>query len=153
MSASNNNTNVLVILKNLISAAADRRNPKLRVFLVQTAQGLTPSSGGYKANISLLRDMSALGHDTAQICYGFEGEVDVYAKRAAEKNIDPAITEETFPVVDPEGKSHSLMVKTFTDEYKIFNAAISREPFNLAYPTNEFFSDTRAFLEVSLLMN
>lgn len=142
-----------MILKNLISAAADRRNPKLRVFLVQTAQGLTPSSGGYKANISLLRDMSALGHDTAQICYGFEGEVDAYAKRAAEKNIDPAITEETFPVVDPEGKSHSLMVKTFTDEYKIFNAAISREPFNLAYPTNEFFSDTRAFLEVSLFMN
>ncbi|KAK1759877.1 hypothetical protein QBC47DRAFT_420723 [Echria macrotheca] len=126
---------------------AENHIPHLRVFLVQTAQGLTPSSGGYKANISLLRELANAGHDTAQICYGFESEIEMYAKRAAEKNINPSVVEESFPVYDAEGKAHQLVVKTFTDEYKIFNIAISRKPFNIAYPVKEFFRDTKAFLE------
>ncbi|KAK4156559.1 glycosyltransferase [Chaetomidium leptoderma] len=93
----------------------------LRVFLVQTAQGLTPSSGGYKANISLLRSLSGQGNATAQICYANDDEVEQYASRAAANGIEPNVDNTLLPVVDPKGAVHGLSVKTFTDENKIHN--------------------------------
>lgn len=110
----------------------------MRVFLVQTAQGLTPSSGGYKANVSLLRSLSMHGHATAQICYAVEDEINQYARRAELKGICPNITHQSLPVIDPAGKVHELYVKTFTDEYKVQNVVISRTEFNAAYPVREF---------------
>jgi len=110
----------------------------MRVFLVQTAQGLTPSSGGYKANVSLLRSLSDQGHAAAQICYAFEGEVNEYAARAEAKGIEPNLTDTLVPVVDPKGVVHELFVKTFTDEDKIHNVVIARDAFNTAYPVREF---------------
>ncbi|KAK4135078.1 glycosyltransferase family 4 protein [Trichocladium antarcticum] len=93
----------------------------MRVFLVQTAQGLTPSSGGYKANVNLLRMLSAQGHDVAQICYGLDLEVDEYAHRAKAKGIKPNVTNTILPVIDPKGVNHKILIKTFTDEYKVYN--------------------------------
>lgn len=110
----------------------------MRVFLVQTAQGLTPSSGGYKANISLLRSLGDQGHAAAQICYAFEDEVKEYATRAEAKGIEPNITDTLLPVVDHKGVAHELFVKTFTDEDKIHNVVIDRDAFNTAYPVREF---------------
>lgn len=110
----------------------------LRVFLVQTAQGLTPSSGGYKANISLLRTLTSQGHAAAQICYGLEQEVEQFATRAENRGVEPNITDSLLPVVDPKGIVHQLYVKTFTDEYQIHNVVISRGEFNSAYPVREF---------------
>jgi hypothetical protein len=110
----------------------------LRVFLVQTAQGLTPSSGGYKANVNLLRSLSSQGHATAQICYAIEDEVHHYARRAEIKGINPNLTSTALSVVDPTGKAHDLVIKTFTDEYNVHNVTISRVQFNEAYPIREF---------------
>ncbi|KAK4243415.1 glycosyltransferase [Corynascus novoguineensis] len=101
-----------------MTAYTKARPTMMRVFLVQTAQGLTPSSGGYKANVSLLRSLSTQGHATAQICYAVDDEIDQYARRAELKGINPNITYQPLPVVDPAGKVHELYVKTFTDEYK-----------------------------------
>ncbi|KAK4184101.1 glycosyltransferase [Podospora australis] len=89
----------------------------MRVLLVQTALGLTPSSGGYKANFGLLQTLRGLGHDTAQICYAFGHEVDEYAQRAVEKGIDPNVTQTAIPMVDSQGIQHEVRVWTFTDEY------------------------------------
>jgi hypothetical protein len=111
---------------------------KMRVFLVQTAQGLTPSSGGYKANVNLLRSLSSQGHATAQICYAVEEEVDQYARRAEIQGIAPNLTLAPLPVVDKEGFVHDLFVKTFTDEHEVHNVVISRNQFNTAYPVREF---------------
>jgi hypothetical protein len=110
----------------------------MRVLLVQTAQGLTPSSGGYKANISLLRTLSDQGHETGQICYAAEEEVAEFAARAEAKGIEPNITEATLTVINPPGVVHELGVMTFTDEDNIHNVAIARRPFNKVYPTREF---------------
>jgi hypothetical protein len=41
-------------------------------------------------------------------------------------------------VVDPKGVVHELFVKTFTDEYKVYNVAISRTTFSTVYPTREY---------------
>ncbi|KAL2187684.1 glycosyltransferase family 4 protein [Thermothelomyces heterothallicus CBS 203.75] len=123
-----------------MTAYTRARPTMMRVFLVQTAQGLTPSSGGYKANVSLLRSLSMQGHTTAQICYAVEDEIDQYARRAELKGISPNITHQPLPVVDPAGKVHELYVKTFTDEYKVHNVVISRTEFNAAYPRDELTS-------------
>lgn len=50
----------------------------MRVFLVQTARGLFSSSGGYKANICLLRHLASRGHSVRQICYSNRGEIEEY---------------------------------------------------------------------------
>ncbi|KAK0629281.1 hypothetical protein B0T17DRAFT_615079 [Bombardia bombarda] len=120
----------------------------MRVFLVQTAQGLTPSSGGYKCNINLLRQLRLRKHECAQIAYGFENEVECFAKVAKEKGINPNLaTHSVVPVVDSSGLPHQLRVKTFNDEDGIHNIVISRNTYNAAYPTRDFIRDLRAYLE------
>ncbi|GAB1315527.1 hypothetical protein MFIFM68171_05737 [Madurella fahalii] len=110
----------------------------MRVFLIQTAQGLTPSCGGYKANISLLRNLRSYGHEAAQICYGSEDEVEQYAQLAKSKGIEPdVVTHSVPPFKDPRGATHELFVKTFNDEDGIHNVVISRRQFNAAYPHDE----------------
>ena len=110
----------------------------MRILLVQTAQGLTPSSGGYKANISLLRNLQALGHASAQICYAHDGEVEIHAKRAEEKGIKPNVTYSVSMVPDANDIEHELSVMTFSDEDQIHNVVISRRQFNTIYPRREF---------------
>jgi hypothetical protein len=48
----------------------------MRVFLVQTAKGLFSSSGGYRANICLLRYLASRGHHVRQLCYSYPGETE-----------------------------------------------------------------------------
>jgi hypothetical protein len=52
----------------------------MRIFLVQTAKGLLSSSGGYKANISLLRHLASRGHSVRQLCYSYRGEAEAYVQ-------------------------------------------------------------------------
>lgn len=54
----------------------------MRVFLIQTARGLFSSSGGYKANISLLRYLASRGHSVRQLCYSYPDEAETYAQTA-----------------------------------------------------------------------
>ncbi len=110
----------------------------MRVFLVQTAQGLTPSSGGYKANVNLLRTLGRQGHTTAQICYAVDEEVIEYKARAEAKGINPDVTSEFVPVVDLVGLAFDVPVTTFTDEDNINNVVFARREFNAAYPVREF---------------
>jgi hypothetical protein len=56
----------------------------MRVFLVQTARGLFSSSGGYKANICLLRYLASQGHAVRQLCYFHQNEVEDYIRRMAQ---------------------------------------------------------------------
>ncbi len=121
----------------------------MRVFLVQTAQGLTPSSGGYKANVNLLRMLCGQGHEAAQICYGVDLEIEEYASRAEAKGIQPNVTNSVLSVFDTQGVEHQLLIKTFTDQYKVYNVVISRKEFNAAFPVREFRADTKAYLQVS----
>lgn len=110
----------------------------MRVFLVQTAQGLTPSSGGYNANVNLLRSLSKQGHDTAQLCYANDDEILEHAARAKLNGINPNVAISSLSVVDPPGQAFELGVKTFTDEHNVYNVTLSRVKFNKAYPVREF---------------
>lgn len=55
----------------------------MRVFLIQTARGLFSSSGGYKANICLLRYLVSRGHSVRQLCYFHHNEVEDYVQKMA----------------------------------------------------------------------
>jgi len=59
----------------------------MRVFLIQTAKGLFSSSGGYKANICLLRHLASRGHTVRQLCYFYRGEVETYVQKMAKSGL------------------------------------------------------------------
>lgn len=122
--------------------------PRMRLLLVQTAHGLTPSSGGYKANVCLLRNLSRLGHATAQVCYAFPEELDKYARRAKAKGVYPGVIGlEPVIVTDGKNQEHKLHINEFTDEWGILNTTIARHEFKAAYPAGEFWVESRAYLE------
>ncbi|KAK4655021.1 hypothetical protein QC762_0071680 [Podospora pseudocomata] len=97
--------------------------PRMRLLLVQTAHGLTPSSGGYKANV----------------CYAFPEELDKYARRAKAKGVYPGVIGlEPVIVTDGKNQEHKLHINEFTDEWGILNTTIARHEFKAAYPAGEF---------------
>ncbi|KAH9909323.1 hypothetical protein F4778DRAFT_224518 [Xylariomycetidae sp. FL2044] len=63
----------------------------MRVFLCQTAKGIFSSSGGYKANICLLRYLASRGHCVRQLCYACRGEVERYVHMARNEGWDPRL--------------------------------------------------------------
>ncbi|KAK3940423.1 glycosyltransferase [Diplogelasinospora grovesii] len=97
----------------------------MRVFLIQTAKGLSASSGGYKANISLLRALRSHGHAAAQICYGFENEVEYHAKKAEAKGVRPNVTPSIMTVTLPNGADRDIDISTFTDQDEIHNIGVA----------------------------
>ncbi|KAK4210788.1 hypothetical protein QBC37DRAFT_447603 [Rhypophila decipiens] len=119
----------------------------MRVFLVQTAHGLTPSSGGYKSNISLLRQLRSFGHKTAQLCYGTQSEVDQFVRRAVEKGVEPNLTTCHNRVIDPQGQTHDIWVKNFTSEDNVEYTVLDCDAFETAYPRVELFYETQGYLD------
>ncbi|CAN9239385.1 unnamed protein product [Alternaria alternata] len=66
-----------------ISSVPSLSQTQMRVFLVQTAKGLSSSSGGYNANICLLRYLASQGHSVRQLCYSHHGEADAVVRTMA----------------------------------------------------------------------
>ena len=50
--------------------------PPWRILLVQSAQGLYESSGGYRANLALLRALSSQGHAVKMIATAYERDIE-----------------------------------------------------------------------------
>jgi hypothetical protein len=126
------------------------RVPPMRVFLIQTAHGLDPSSGGYKANHALLRHLRSEGHDIAQLCYGDDDEIELLADKARAKGIDPSVTASKRTLFAPDGTAHHLGVHTFTDDDGIENLVLCKTDFVKAYPLPDRAKDSNAYLEVPL---
>lgn len=124
-------------------------NYRMRVLLVQTAYGLTPSSGGYKANISLLRQLSSYGHETAQICYGSKTEVDDFIQRSIDKGIDPHTINDVVHIMDDQNMIHELWIKTFTAEDGVRYIVFNRDAFVRIFPVGDLHNHTAAYLDVS----
>lgn len=110
----------------------------LRVFLVQTAQGLAPSSGGYKANVHLLRTLAVGGHSASQLCYATEDEITTFTERARKAGIDPNLDVMELGRVQVGNESIEITAKGFTDEYSVYNVVLPRLAFNKAYPRRGF---------------
>jgi hypothetical protein len=110
----------------------------LRVLLVQTAKGLNPSSGGFKANVNILRSLARFGYAAAQICYSTDDEVELHVARAKANNIEPGLAETTIDIPLAPDVVHKPWIKSFTDEYNVFNVVMELPVYRLAYPRQEF---------------
>lgn len=49
----------------------------MRVAMVQTAAGLKPPSGGYRANYATLYALSTYGHKTMQLCWAYQRDINM----------------------------------------------------------------------------
>jgi len=121
---------------------------KMRVFLVQTAHGLSPSSGGFKANYCFLVQLAKCGHSCAQICYAFEQEVKRTVEQLRAKSIDPKLSQERIFVTDKFNKLHYFDITLFVNDDDILNIVLDRSIFCVIWPTKEFFSGITEYLEV-----
>lgn len=107
---------------------------KMRVFLVQTAKGLFSSSGGYKANLCLLRYLAWRGHAVTQLCYSHREEVEKYTETMmASGSHDPQLRTKLLHLRADKGrpaidvKVHELImqdgIRVVTLESEAFDAA------------------------------
>lgn len=108
---------------------------QLRVFLVQTAKGLFSSSGGYKANISLLRYLASCGHSVRQICYSHDGEAEAYVKSSAESSKwDPQYRTRRLHLRSGYGEmGTNIKIEEFTMEDGVQIISLNREAFDEAF--------------------
>lgn len=107
----------------------------LRFFLIQTAKGLFSSSGGYKANISLLRFLASCGHSVRQICYSHHGEVEAYVRTVTEDGKwDPNYRTRRLHLRSGYGElGTNIKVEEFTMEDGVQIISLNKEAFDKAF--------------------
>jgi hypothetical protein len=111
----------------------------MRVFLVQTAKGLFSSSGGFKANISLLRHLASRGHTVRQICYSHRGEVDAYIRYMARKgDYDPRLCRKKLHLRTGNNRSGiDVEVNVLVMDDGVQVVALEKEAFDAAFGGTE----------------
>lgn len=128
----------------------------MRVFLIQTARGLFSSSGGYKANICLLRYLASRGHSVRQLCYSHGDETEKYAQRMAKSSgHDPQLRRRTLRLRGENGKpSTDVNVAELVMEDGVEVVALESEAFDAAFGGKEnhhrkMGRETAEYIEVS----
>jgi hypothetical protein len=111
----------------------------MRVFLVQTAKGLFSSSGGFKANVSLLRHLASRGHTVRQICYSHRGEVDAYIRYMAKKGgHDPQLCRKLLHLrTGNSGSGIDVEVNVLVMDDGVQIVALEKEAFDTAFGGKE----------------
>jgi hypothetical protein len=128
----------------------------MRVFLVQTAKGLFSSSGGYKANICLLRHLASRGHSVRQLCYSYIGEVEEYAQTIAKSGgYDMQVRRRLLHMNAENGTSGTnVRVEEFVMDDGIQVVALESEAFEAAFGGKEnmynaLATETADYIEVT----
>jgi hypothetical protein len=118
----------------------------MRVFLVQTAKGLFSSSGGFKANISLLRHLASRGHTVRQICYSYRGEMDAYIRYMAKKGgHDPQLCRKLLHLRTGDSRSGiDVEVNVLVMDDGVQVVALEKEAFDAAFGGKELIFKTMA---------
>ena len=128
-----------------------------RVFLVQTAKGLESPSGGYKANISLMRYLVSRGHTVRQICQPSRGEVETYIQKVAiSGGRDPEHHTRQIHLRTVDGETGTdIRVDSLIMEDGVQIVGIEDEGVTMAFGGKENYhdqltTDTAAYIEVQL---
>jgi hypothetical protein len=128
-----------------------------RVFLIQTAKGLDSPSGGYKANISLVRYLASRGHIVRQICQPQRGEVDAYIDKVAESGgRDPQHHTRQWHLRTKDGQSETdIRVDNLIMEDGVQIVGLEEEAITMAFGGKENYhdqltSDIAAYIEVQV---
>ncbi|KAK5228797.1 hypothetical protein LTR72_002684 [Exophiala xenobiotica] len=121
----------------------------MRVFLVQTAKGLSSSSGGYRANLSLLKYLAHRGHAAAQLCFVWDQEVKAYCDEMVIAGLKPDLQAQNVWMPIDERSGISMRTYTFTSIDGVKNVAINASDFEKALPNNVVAGDTAKLIEKS----
>lgn len=128
----------------------------MRVFLVQTARGLFSSSGGYKANISLLRYLASRGHSVRQLCYSYHAEAETYAQTVVESGgRDPQLRDRLLHLRAENGRSGTdVKIEELVTEDGVEFVALESETFDAAFGGKqnvhkEMAKNTAEYIEVN----
>ena len=107
----------------------------MRVFLVQTAKGLFSSSGGYKANICLLRYLASCRNSVRQLCYSHDGEVEAYVRTVTGSGKwDPQYRTWRLHLRSGYGEmGTNIKVEELTMEDGVQVVSLNREAFDVAF--------------------
>ncbi|KAH7093471.1 hypothetical protein FB567DRAFT_434387 [Paraphoma chrysanthemicola] len=130
----------------------------MRVFLVQTAKGLFSSSGGYKANICLLRYLASRGHAVRQLCYSYRGEIEAYAgstTNSSGKNLE-LLVRSLYLSNANNTSGTSVKVEEMVMDDGVQVVALENEAFELAFGGKEIMckelgQDTANYIEAGKL--
>jgi hypothetical protein len=130
----------------------------MRIFLIQTAKGLFSSSGGYKANISLLRFLASCGHSVRQICYSHGTEVQEYIRMVSRSaKWDPNYRTRRLHLRSGYGEmGTNIKVEEFTMEDGVQIVSLNKEAFDAAFGGKGTIlrtipKETAEYIEVSCL--
>ena len=110
----------------------------MRIFLIQSVQGLWPTAGEWISNVRFLKYLSSKGHATAQLCYGTQEEI---ARRLAESEKSPNdITFETDILeIHQKGQPPAQLPFTkFSTSDGIFMIVLDRDKFREHFPSVAF---------------
>ncbi|KAI1268074.1 hypothetical protein F5Y18DRAFT_415557 [Xylariaceae sp. FL1019] len=130
----------------------------MRVFLVQTAKGLFSSSGGYKANICLLRYLASRGHCVRQLCYSCRGEVEQYVQTATSEGWNPRLRRSHLHLRAKDGSPGTVVKVSKMDmEDGVEVVALETETFEIGFGGKgkmhkEMGSETAAYIETGELL-
>jgi hypothetical protein len=132
----------------------------MRVFLIQTAKGLFSSSGGYKANICLLRYLASRGHTVRQFCYSYRDEVETYVKKMGKSSgRDPQRRTRLLHFRAQNGRPETdVKVEELVMDDGVEVMALESEAFDVAFGGkdniyNEMARETAEYIEVTELPN
>ncbi|KIY00057.1 uncharacterized protein Z520_03742 [Fonsecaea multimorphosa CBS 102226] len=119
----------------------------MRVFLFQTAKGLSSSSGGYKVNQSLLKYLAHRKHTAAQLCYVWDSDIEAYCDEMIAIGRKPDLETRVVSMPVDEGSEVHLRTYTFTDDDGVKNIAINASDFSEALPDKVLARDTARLIE------
>jgi hypothetical protein len=132
----------------------------MRVFLIQTAKGLFSSSGGYKANICLLRYLASRGHTVRQFCYSYRDEVETYVQKMGKSSgRDPQRRTRLLHLRAENGTPETdVKVEELVMDDGVEVMALESEAFDAAFGGkdnihNEMVRETAEYIEVTELPN
>jgi hypothetical protein len=122
----------------------------MRVFLFQTAKGLFSSSGGYKANICLLRYLTSRGHSVRQLCYSHRGEVETYVQKMAKSGRDPKLSKRLLHLRAENGMPGTdVKVEELVTDDGVEFVALESEALDAAFGGKENINkETAEYIEV-----
>jgi len=119
---------------------------KMRILLYQSAKGLFSPSGGYRANLAMVRHLASKGHVVQQVCWSFEKDIKGYVEGEKKKgnHIDVERDVLRIPTTDKPDAKIGIAKFKMSDEIEVIGLDINDvESF---FPKKDLL--TRDFVEV-----
>jgi len=100
---------------------------KMRILLYQSAKGLFSPSGGYRANLAMVRHLASKGHVVQQVCWLFDKDIKGYVEGEKKKgnHIDVERDVLRIPTTDKPDAKIGIVKFKMSDEIEVIGLDIN----------------------------